>query len=87
MGFEVDGKGYEIVVAGDFSTRFGIGCELWEIPSRTHIAEIFRDDKRRQISMAVFISSDIPLQVLEALIQAFDERVGREFYTDDVPEG
>ncbi|TYZ09650.1 hypothetical protein FY528_10440 [Hymenobacter lutimineralis] len=86
MIFAINGQEYEIVVASDFSTRFGIGCELWEIPSQTHVAEIFRDDKLRQISMAVFISSDIPLQVLEALIQAFDEQVGREFCTDDIVE-
>jgi hypothetical protein len=77
MPFEVEYRQYEIVIASDVS-RDGLGCELRDLNTNQLLVEIFRDDNLKKIQ---FYSSeiDVPFEVIEKLLKAFEERVGREF--------
>ena len=85
MTFEVDNKQYEIIVASDVE-RDGLGIELWDHGSDLMLMEIFRHDKKKKIT---FHSGnfDAPFEVVEKLIQDFEERVGRQFQEDYLDDG
>ncbi len=77
MPFAVDNRRYEIMIASDV-IRDGLGCELWDADKNEMLIEIFRNDQLKQIqyySEAI----DVPFEVIERLLKAFEERVGREF--------
>ena len=79
-------RNYSFQVAGDVSTRDGIGCELWDLDTDELLAEVFRDDTSKQLSFAVFKPIDIPLEILDRMLQIFDEIPGRTFTDYDAPE-
>lgn len=70
------------VVASDINPRDGIGLETYV--SGSLVMEIFRDDSERRTYMTPF-SSEIDLDVLEASIVKFKERIDPSYidYPDD----
>ena len=81
--FVVEGKQYEIIIASDVSSRDGIGAELWDTDSNEMIVEAFRDDTLRKLTLFVAKQIAIPLELLDKLLQAFDEIPGRTFIDYD----
>jgi hypothetical protein len=79
-------RNYGFQVASDAFSRDGIGCELWELDADEVLAEVFRDDTLKQLSFTVFKPIDIPLEVLDRLLQIFNEIPGRVFIEYDSPE-
>lgn len=84
--FAVEGREYEIIIASDISSRDGIGAELWDRSSNEMIIEAFRDDTLKKLTFFVAKQIDIPLDLLDKLLQAFDEIPGRIFIDYDSPE-
>jgi hypothetical protein len=84
MKNNIQGKGYEIVIASDVSSRDGIGAELWY--QGDMLVEIFRDDTLRKMSFFVSKQIDIPLEVIDELLRAFEEISGRKFIDYEAAE-
>ena len=70
------------VVASDINPRDGIGLETYIDGSL--VMEIFRDDSERRTYMTLF-SSSVDLNVLEASVAQFKERIDSSYieYPDD----
>jgi hypothetical protein len=81
--FSVEGKKYEIVIASDVSSRDGIGAELWHLDRNEMLVEIFRDDTSRRMTFFVAKQIEVSLEVLDALLRAFEEIPGRTFIDYD----
>jgi hypothetical protein len=64
------------VVASDVNPRDGIGLETYIDGSI--VMEIFRDDTERRTYMTLF-SRDVDLDVLEASIEKFKERIDVDY--------
>ncbi len=77
MIINVDNKEYELIIASDV-IRDGIGLEIWDKSTNSMIIEIFRNDSKKRID---FFSEkvDISLNLIEQVIEMFNERIGREF--------
>ncbi|OGX81768.1 hypothetical protein BEN48_05935 [Hymenobacter glacialis] len=50
------------------------------------LAEVFRDDTLKQLSFTVFKPIDIPLEILDRMLQVFNEIPGRTFIDYDSTE-
>jgi len=77
MDFQVENIEYELLKASDIS-RDGVGIELWDKTAGKLIAEIFRNDTKRQI---VFYCEkvELPYEIIITLINEFENSVGKDF--------
>ena len=75
MEIEVNDKHYEILIAGSDN---GTGCELWDLQENKLLIEIFRNDTLKELQY-YSAGINIPLSLLETVLQHFNSRVGREF--------
>ncbi len=50
------------------------------------IAEVFRDNTIQKLTFFVSKQIEIPLEVFDALLRAFEKNVGRTFIDYDSPE-
>jgi hypothetical protein len=75
-------KEIHYVVASDVNPRDGIGLETYI--NGNLVMEIFRDDSERRTYMTLF-SNQVDLDVLEASIAQFQERIDRNYvdYPDE----
>ena len=75
MEIEVNNKNYEILIA---SSDNGMGCELWDLQENKLLIEILRNETLKELQ---FYSAgiNIPLSLLETVLQHFNSRVGRDF--------
>lgn len=76
-------KNYSFAIASDVNTRDGIGCEVWDVGANEMIAEVFRDDTTKQITFTVWRPIEIPLEILDRMLQLFDKIPGRTFIDYD----
>ncbi|RIH65106.1 hypothetical protein D1164_11000 [Mariniphaga sediminis] len=77
MSITVDNINYKIIIASDI-VRDGLGIELWDNDRNEIVAEIFRNDNLKKIQISTF-RTDLPLEILEKLINEFDKEIGRNF--------
>jgi len=77
MEFTVENITYELITASDI-IRDGLGIELWNKNEKKMLIEIFRNDSKKKIE---FFSekSDLPFEIIEHLLDAFESKVGRQF--------
>jgi len=74
------------MVASDVNPRDGIGLETYI--DGDLVIEIFRDDTERRTYISLF-SKDVDLEVLEASIEKFKERIDVNYidYPDESEQG
>ena len=78
--FIVKERSFEIIHAGDISTRDGLGWELWEHQNNDRILliEIFRHDDLKEVTFSSFCHLNIPFEVIEILLEDF-KNGGKDF--------
>ncbi|MEO9885077.1 MAG: hypothetical protein ABJR05_00765 [Balneola sp.] len=69
-------KDYQIVLSSDVHEKDGIGIEVWF--EEEILIEIFRDDKKENYTITLFVKS-LPLELIEESIQYFKKEIPREF--------
>jgi len=79
-------KEISYMVASDVNPRDGIGLETYI--DGDLVIEIFRDDTERRTYISLF-SKDVDLEVLEASIEKFKERIDVNYidYPDESEQG
>lgn len=77
MDFVVDNVTYELIRASDV-IRDGLGMELWTKGRGEMLGEIFRNDDKKKIEFSI-VACNLPFEVIEIFIAAFEKNVGREF--------
>jgi hypothetical protein len=84
MGFTVENRQFGIVLASDVNPRDGLGWQLFEYTGSKSVLllEIFRHDDHKRISFETFAPVDIPLEVLEIVLNSFNTTGGRDFIAD-----
>jgi hypothetical protein len=83
--FVVKERSFEIIRAGDISTRDGLGWELWEHQDNDRILliEIFRHDDLKEVTFSSFYHLNIPFEVIEILLEDF-KNGGKDFIDYEV---
>ena len=76
---KIDDREFYFEISSDV-IRDGIGIEAWEIIARKeiHLAEIFRNDKKRKIEFSAN-AQEIPLRLIEEMIEIFKKEIPQEY--------
>lgn len=77
MSFVIEGVTYHFEVASDVICD-GLGIEVYRSDNHQILTKIFRNDHLKQLQFSSF-ELDIPLAVIERLMQKFEVHVGRKF--------
>ncbi|MCR9145465.1 MAG: hypothetical protein NXI24_24715 [bacterium] len=78
--FEVDGRGFYIMIASEVNPRDGIGVLLYEITADDEdmVLYVFRNDGEHKYEVTAFIET-LPLAAVEFAIREFHEIIDPEF--------
>jgi len=76
---KINNQYFTFQIASDV-IRDGIGVELWERKDGQdiHLAEIFRNDSKRQVEVFANVQN-LPFEVLQELIQVFLTEIPAEY--------